>query len=213
MRFMAIVAFCLMAILALVRNVDAVPSAAAHVSPAPPAEAPPHPRSTSARTVAAPAGPTRDPRPQAPAAVPSRDLRVVEPKPSGAPPGAKPAAPAAADASRGLTLRFASDQDFLRLVNRGDVRVYAFRDGEVLSVDADFRFRPAAAPQQLHEVLPETIPALMTAALRGAGRTAGYRWGITLPAALAREIRGYLDRGASGDLVIDRFGGVRLHAV
>lgn len=124
------------------------------------------------------------------------------------PPPTTSPAPAA---EQGLSLRFASDQDFLRLVNRGEIQVFAFRDGEVLSVSADFRFEKAPAPGRLHELLPETIPHLMAAALDGATNGGAYRWGVAIPPRMARQIQAHLDRGATGELIIDRFGEVRHH--
>lgn len=240
MRFMAIIAFCLIAILALVRSVEPPPRAAALQGPADPAPAPePRPvveahasRAAEAAAVT-PVRPTaaQAPEPGAAVAVAPVDAPPAEPRPmpdaetlalaqiepdaqtvpdAQTLPDPQPAAPPE-DAARGLSLRFASDRDFLRLVNRGDIRVFAFRDGEVLSVSADFRFEQAPAPGRLHELEPETIPDLMTAALRGATTGTTFRWGVAMPDRMARQIRGYLDSGATGELVIDRFGEVRHH--
>jgi hypothetical protein len=222
MRFMAIIAFCLIAILALVRSVE--PATAQPAAPAAPERRPvPQPQPAVEvrpagrlsmeqsvaklipKAVPAPAVPA--PAAPSPAAdIPMADAPVTEPRPAPV-----PQPEAARDPGQGLSLRFASDQDFLRLVNRGDIRVFAFAEGEVLSVSADFRFEQAPAPGQLHELLPETIPDLMTSALRGARSSASYRWGITLPARMARQIRDHVDRGASGELIIDRYGEVRHH--
>jgi hypothetical protein len=70
---------------------------------------------------------------------------------------------------------------------------------------------PAGTPGRVHELLPDTIPALMRDALRVAGDTAGYHWGIAMPERMARQVRDFVDRGVSGELVIDRYGEVRLH--
>jgi hypothetical protein len=228
MRFMAIIAFCLIAILALVRSVEpatvepAAPEPRAVPQPEPAVEVRPADRRLMDRSEAeripkaAPAPLAPAPAARAPAAdlqapdTPAADAPAVEAMPVAAP---RPAAEPARDPGQQLSLRFASDQDFLRLVNRGDIRVFAFADGEVLSVSADFRFEQAPSPRQLHELLPETIPDLMTSALRGARSSASYRWGITLPARMARQIRDHVDRGATGELIIDRFGEVRHHGV
>jgi len=235
MRFMAIIAFCLIAILALVRGAE--PSSA-QPSAQPPARAsdevvdprpapPPEPVLTLRPPPPAPARrPDVVPEPSLPAEPAPEPLAVARPTPEPAPAApaeAQPKREAAAAPARqkpaaedGLSLRFASERDFLRLVNRGDIRVFAFRDGEVLSVSADFRFQPASAPERLHELLPETIPDLMAAALHstrdGAARSsAAYRWGIAMPERMARQIRGYLQQGVTGELVIDRHGEVRHH--
>lgn len=188
MRFMAIIAFCLIAILALVRSVepeaDSEPAVAEvpSVEPAAPQPAKPAPAEPAAaeRTAAAPAEP-------------------VQPE------------PAPAREQEGLSLRFASDRDFLRLVSRGDIRVFAFNDAEVLSLDADFRFQPAAAPGRIHELLAATIPDLVIGALPARAAADAYSWGIAMPDRLARQIRGYVEDGATGELVINRFGEVRHH--
>ena len=46
--------------------------------------------------------------------------------------------------NEGLSLRFASDQDFMRLVAKGDIQVYAFKAKDVLSLDRSFRFSRVA---------------------------------------------------------------------
>lgn len=234
MRFMAIIAFCLIAILALVRSV------APAEQPAEPAGAP----EPLARSEAqAPSAPPRKPAaPLQPAVTPAEPRPAAEPDPEPAPAAAPAAAPAPTPAAapaptptpdprpvpapepaqagpaqrqpdgepeqEGLSLRFASEQDFLRLVNRGRIQVFAFNGDEVLSLDTDFSFRPVPAPGQVHELLPETIPDLMTGALtRRHGD--GYRWGVAMPETMARQIRRYVNDGATGELIIDRFGEVR----
>ncbi len=243
MRFMAIIAFCLIAILALVRSVEPEPVAQQDPAPvdkatnAPLTEPVPEPDQAPA-ALAAPPGPVnRRPLPTAqprvvvaapaapdsidPAPDPARPAEVVrvaprQPEPVApllsAPAPRPESEPGATKASReGLSLRFASDQDFLRLVNRGAIRVFAFNEQGVLSLESDFTFQPAAAPGRVHELLPETIPALMSGALTRSQGAAAYRWGIAMPERMARQIRAFVDGGASGELVIDRFGEVRHH--
>lgn len=195
MRFLAIIAICLIAILALVRGAEPVERAAA---------APVTPQTPVAPQT--PVTPQTSPRP-APVAETAPD-RASERMPE---PAATPADPAPDPDAQDLSLRFASDADFLRLVNRGDIRLFAFRDGEVLAVGAGLELTPAAAPAQLHELLPETIPEAVAAALRRRGGGGEFRWGVVMPERLARAIRGYVNRGAAGELVIDRFGEVRHH--
>ncbi len=199
MRFMAIVAFCLMAILALVRGAD--------TGTPRPAD---RPSAIRAALQSTPRPPARTGTSEPPRVEPQPPRPRTEDRKPPVRSAASATSPAHTDRQRGLTLRFASQQDFLRLVNRGQLRVFAFRDGEVLALGADMRFRPAAAPGRLHELLPETIPALLISALRGTGRDARYRWGIVMPDGMARQVSAYLNRGANGELVIDRFGEVRL---
>lgn len=225
MRFMAIIAFCLIAILALVRSVapveptDApVPANAARQAVAEPELA------ARSETAALPATPPAAlpveqvpaEAPPAPPAVPS----APQPAPDRRPVVDAPAVEAGAQTStptpavptpaqeEGLSLRFASEQDFLRLVTRGRIQVFAFNGEEVLTIGADLTARPASAPGEVHELLPETIPELMTGALaRRHGQ--GYRWAVAMPDGMARQIRRFVDQGATGELIIDRFGEVR----
>jgi hypothetical protein len=220
MRFMAIIAFCLIAILALVRSVE--PATDPRRSDLPVATSAPAPE-LSQRTLVTTAPATPSPAAPPPAAPTPLAAAPATPAPAAAVPApdpatvrsperpAKPILPAPPAAQQGLTLRFASDQDFLRLVGRGRVQVYAFDAGRVLRLGEDFRFMPAGTPGRVHELLPDTIPALMRDALRVAGDTAGYHWGIAMPERMARQVRDFVDRGVSGELVIDRYGEVRLH--
>lgn len=225
MRFMAIIAFCLIAILALVRSVEPVPPDAARTppdvavqEPVPAARPVPAVKAAEAEASVPEPASTEPPPTELAQTEPSQtEPARTEPatgEPASTQPAPADAAPAAPgpESQEGLRLRFASEQDFLRLVNQGDVRLFAFREGgEVLSVSADFRFRPAAEPPgRVHELLPQTIPDLMAQALRTDGATP-YRWGIAMPERMARQIRGFVDRGVTGELVINRYGEVRHH--
>lgn len=218
MRFLAIVAFCLIAILALVRNAAPAPDPTAPVTAAP-VTAPPVAPPVSEPEIVMP-----EPAPvPAPAAVTQSPLPVPqEPvaEPAAAPDGSEAPAPEVAEAAEavsaepadaGLSLRFASDRDFLRLVNRGTISLFAFNGREVLRLGTDLRFQSVAAPGQVHELMPRTIPATLDSVLAGGRNVADYRWGVVLPERLTRAIRRYLDDGAVGELVIDRFGEVRHH--
>ena len=113
----------------------------------------------------------------------------------------------------GLSLRFASESDFLRLVGRDAIEVFAFREGDILALTSSLRFASSAAPGQVYELMPSTIPSEI------AGRLADVRtdseqfqWGIRMPGRIERAVRAQVDAGAAGVLVIDRFGEVRLLA-
>ena len=112
----------------------------------------------------------------------------------------------------GLSLRFASPGDFLRLIARAQISVYAFNaSGEVLGLNSAYDFMPARSPGQVYELLPQTIPSLVVDALARAPHSAGaddFSWGITLPQHIEKKISGYLASAASGELVIDRYGDV-----
>ena len=113
----------------------------------------------------------------------------------------------------GLSLRFASERDFLRLVGRDAIEVFAFREGDILALTSSLRFASSAAPGQVYELMPSTIPSEI------AGRLADVRtdsekfqWGIRMPGRIERAVRAQVDAGAAGVLVINRFGEVRLLA-
>jgi len=109
----------------------------------------------------------------------------------------------------GLTLRFASDSDFLRLIARGDISVYAFDGPDVLKLDGQYRFLDASSPGQVYELLPASIPSLLVDALKQQRLDiSDYHWGIALPSRIRARIEGYLNNLTNGQLVIDRYGDV-----
>ncbi len=256
MRFMAIIAFCLIAILALVRHAE--PAADAEASKAPAVEEVlaaeiepaalekpvenPEPPATVSKPAALPdpalaeiprrirtpeswrqplpkaePAPVETPRTPRPEPKPQRlEAQAVaaeareQPSPTTAPVEPTPA-PDPADED-GLSLRFASDGDFLRLIARGDIRVYAFHDANVLTLTSAYDFLKARSPGQLYELMRETIPSVIVDALvrsrRERADSDSFSWGITLPAAIQQQISAYLAKAASGQLVIDRYGDV-----
>ena len=110
----------------------------------------------------------------------------------------------------GLILRFVSDGDFLRLIAKGDVQVYAFQEKEFLALGQDYRFYDSPPPNQVYEVLPDTIPRLIDAALeKRTPSAATFKWGISLPERVERQIQSYLNTVSTGQLLIDRYGEVR----
>ena len=255
MRFMAILSFCLMAILALVRNVESVPGvapasrvsadkepSAEHmrepvparrpadpVKPAPkvelaakatpakatPAKATPAKADTPAPAVEKPSLESPPVKPPAPP-VEQRSLAKLEPAPvmppppRPSPPAPKPA-PAAAAKADSLTLRFASDTDFLKLVSGAVIEVYAYDAGAAFKLTPGLTFASAARPPQVHELLEETIPPLVRTAL---SRTApagdgALVWGVRLPPGIESSIERHLTEQRTGVLLIDRNGSVR----
>ncbi len=275
MRFMAIIAFCLIAILALVRNIDAPPAAQAPAPPnvpAPIAKAPPIPipelapepqpdpakqiepvveRSVPKATIKPP---TFEPLPQQPVALetvialeqllppeptllepiapapPPEPIATIEAEPekplpthaaqepipapieSDDPPIDAIAETPPNDKLEGLSLRFVSDRDFLRLLSKRDIQVYLFNEQAAYQLSPAYEFVNAEPPNKLYEVLPMTIPgAISAAAGRALGDHSGYRWGLHIPGAIERQITDHLAAVQSGELVIDRFG--RVHHV
>ncbi|MEM1435275.1 MAG: hypothetical protein AAGG11_14540 [Pseudomonadota bacterium] len=258
MRFMAIIAFCLVAVLALVRQIEPVapdePQRSAESTVASPTPEPklqpepvveriiqpvvepvpePAPIPVAAPVVPVPEPP--EPRPsavvQGPAALrqPVTEVEVAppvrEPEPTLAAPVAAPIedpAPAAAQidaealapspidsrSDEGLTLRFATDQDFLRLVAKGDIRVFLFGADSTYRLRPDYRFAPATTPRQLFEVMPETVPAQIRGRATQLRDASALRYGLQFPDRIERQLDDYLARVDSGALLIDRYGRV-----
>ena len=234
MRFMAIIAFCLIAILALVKEVEppATSSKAAATPPTtptavrsapirqqlpaatPPVEQRPMPTAptwqspiTKPATEVVEIAPTRKPTPE----VPRLEVSAVTPAQTVS--TSQPPAPQSTSSSpdeEGLSLRFASPGDFLRLIARGQIKVYAFNNlGDVLGLNPAYEFLSARTPGKVYELLPATIPSLIVDSLERSRQDGdSFSWGITLPQKIESKITGYLAAAESGQLVIDRYGEV-----
>ena len=187
MRFMAIVAFCLIAILAMVRQTSPASQSDQASDPKPVSQlaqvTEPPLTAESARMPEPEPQPRPDPEPQPepepePEPEPDRQIETemtlvevnlespvvpetnqVEVDATGSP------APAQDAEDPGLTLRFASDRDFLRLVGKGRVNVYAYNDEQFLALDRSHRFHATDPPAQVYELDPSTIPTHMRRAL------------------------------------------------
>ncbi len=249
MRFMAIIAFCLMAVLALVK---ASPSSLTPVSVQ-------EPVSESAAEQAIPADipepvvvvepvPEQAIKPleevlEEPIEVSVEEVReapieelieeptetpAIEPPMSVVAPESSMADPIPAEEiiqeaeadEAGLSLRFASDKDFLRLLARGSMSLFAFERGatgtRVYELDSNYAFRSVKhPPRQVYEVMSETIPGLITSRTRlePAGVSLAHTtWGVTFPRATEEAIVANVERHASGTLIINRYGEVRHEA-
>ena len=201
MRFMAILALCLVAIFALVQAVpmEQPPAAEPPKVEVPVREAPPQ---------VARAAPPAEPATIEPAKAPP----AREPVPAAATPAAPAPAPAAPPpADDGFTLRFESDVALKSLVARGEVGLYAMQDADARRLRLESGrpvFWQASMPTVFHEMEATTVPDdIAAAAGRAAGGTA--RWGVTLPPRLSREIDTRVAGGGSGELVITTNGTLR----
>lgn len=221
MRFVAILALCLVAISTLVEGYrEAAPAEALRPPPAsaitavsresaPPATAPNDP------SVASGAGLPLVPESPLPADTPPIAEVAPEPLPVPEPvreaPTPRPDVPddSAPPEPPVLTLRFATDAALLRLVARGDAGVFVLSGPGTLMLDlADgVVFRPAPPPARYHSMTADTVPAVLKAAYGGPEEAA---WGVTLPAHTLEAIDAYLARSESGVLVIDAQGRVAL---
>ncbi|MEE8078180.1 MAG: hypothetical protein V3T18_04215 [Pseudomonadales bacterium] len=232
MRFMAIIAFCLIAILALVRNV----------------EAPQVPQPQTTKPIPAPVAlprwqePIEKPEPKIlhrevqrvtpaplpePATVITQSLQIPATEPVAVPepvvvsapvesvPEEQPEAPAVPPLNsqnvedEGLTLRFASDGDFLRLIAKGAILVYAYNESGVFALQPDYQFLPSAAPGQVYQLMEQTVPTLILDALeRTQSDAAPFTWAIAIPPAIRNQIENHMASARSGQLVINRYGEV-----
>ncbi len=222
MRFMAILALCLMAIFALVqslpdapinaetRDEEAVPADAVVATTKPPVPAPepapePEPRPVvltrpAVTTTAPPPEPLRLVRREAPVA------------PAQAPPSKSDAQPPPPE-MEGFTLRFESDLALSRLVATGQVGFFALDDkgAQRMSVSAnDVSFWAAPMPARFHEMDAATVPRAVRRALTRTGRADGVQsWAVTLPARLSGELERLMQAHRGGALVIAKDGSLR----
>lgn len=215
MRFMAILAFCLVAIFAIVQSLPA-PPAPPQDSDTPieaPATIPTETRTTMstgpqpvellrATAVPPPAPPT--PRLQRAAPAPQKPPTPVRAEIVPAVPvDAVPAAPARAIsvAEPGLSLRFESDAVLRQLVQRGLVSLFAIDGNQFYALKVTggaMDFRPQRAPSNYHEMFAETVPADIQRSAPPGTTT----WGVTLPAATSRQLERFVRTNFSGGLVI-----------
>jgi len=238
MRFMAILALCLVAIFALVQSIPLIPEAPA-TSPAAAAPPPPPPLEVAepepaAAPVAASAVPdehivlrhpvwtssfvpSRTPsQPESPAAPPGE----AEPRATSAAaaeliPAVPPPQPAA-PARRGFTLRFESDLALTRLVAAGQVGLYAISEGRARRMtvsESRISFWDASTPGSFHEMEAATVPRPVVDALARAGVDANkIDWGVTLPGKMRRQLDTLMHGSEGGALVIGADGELRLES-
>lgn len=198
MRFMAILAFCLVAIFALVQAI--------------PSETRPEPADRSV-----PKSPTATAPEPPPAAKPLDTPPPVPDPPGAAEPLTIPAPPAARSAAQaaeaGLTLRFESDDALKVLVARSDVGLYAMHGVQAMRLHiarGRIEFWAASTPSAFHEMEAATVPAdVIMAHSRVSDGGNAVRWGVTLPLQLSRDIDQRLATGWNGDLVIAANGRLR----
>lgn len=221
MRFMAILALCLVAIFALVQSIPLapeVPRAAPPETVAPetpvaaiPADLPP----PAPAPIAPVPRPVTEPAPVAPATAAKDDQdppddRTVPSSDEGA------TVPAPAPEPEGFTLRFDSDLALTRLVAAGQVGFYAMTPGRAqrMSVRASrVSFWDASQPARFHEMERSTVPTAVIDALRRTGvDPADAGWGVTLPGRLSRELEVLMREHTGGALVIDADGALRREA-
>ncbi len=233
MRFMAILALCLMAIFALVQSLPAMPPTAppvvAEADPPPAVEAPlvkepqvePPPSEPPARIIRPEPAPVLNSPPPAakpperpvvltrPAPQPSRAKAETPPTPPPLPVETPEPSPPPAE-SEGFTLRFESDLALSRLVATGQIGFFALRDGSArrMSVSQSrSSFWSAPLPSSFHEMDAATVPAGVRSALARSGwREPDVAWGVTLPPRMSSELSRLMREHEGGALIIAKDG-------
>ncbi len=122
---------------------------------------------------------------------------------------------AEAKRATGFLLRFESDEAMFDLIESGSVSLFAFGEGTAWRLAARagrYSFHAAAAPKQIYEMTPATVPANLLRALR---RRASLppdhvTWGVVLPAMIRSDIERLMHDSSGGHLLIQSDGRVRL---
>jgi len=201
MRFMAILALCLVAIFALVQSIPV-----STVAPEIPVAEVPAPVSTP-DTAPVPA-PESAPAPES-LPVPMPEPEVLESVVTA------PPKPATSEPARGFTLQFETDLALKRLVARNEVGLYAIGIEKSLRMNVNrgrLSFWPASIPNEFHEMDAATVPEDVVLALQ---RTMGLKsestkWGVTLPPDMQDQLTHFMNTAESGALVITARGDVQL---
>ncbi|MEJ2273925.1 MAG: hypothetical protein P8Y01_05050 [Woeseiaceae bacterium] len=227
MRFMAILALCLVAIFALVQAIPLAPA------PEPAVEAEAFEETEELEAVV----PVTVDKPEPVAAAPepanenvvltrpkwvpkpgqhepaSREAPPVAPQPAPTPPTPPPPPP---PKEHGFTLRFASDSALMRAVAAHDVGVYAIDSGRALRMtvrESRISFWDASTPNAFHEMEANTVPAAVVDALSKSGLAPeSVAWGVTLPGRMRGELDALMQEHAGGLLIIGAGGTVHWEA-
>ena len=110
-------------------------------------------------------------------------------------------------APRTLTLRFDSDRTFLHLIATNKLRLYARTAAGFLSMDSKFKVMQSSPTGELYEVVHESIPRKITYVFEKNAKASVYL--VALPVATKRDLNSFLDHNnslATGALVIHKDG-------
>lgn len=235
MRFMAILALCLVAIFALVQSIPLIPEAPTQ---SPVAAAPP-PLQEAEPVVEEPVA--QEPVDTPPAVEePAKAMvltrpkwtstfvpqqRTLSPSVDKTPPAedrqepaavASPPTPTPPAEKKGFSLRFESDHALTRLVAAGKVGLYAIGDGRAQRMtvsESRISFWDASTPNAFHEMETSTVPRPVIDALARSGiNTSGIDWGVTLPGQLREQLDALMRDNSGGALVIGLDGELSLEA-
>ncbi|MCH7741303.1 MAG: hypothetical protein IIB71_01405 [Proteobacteria bacterium] len=202
MRFMAIIAFCLIAIMALVKKIEPVAienKVEAGLAP------------SMSEVDLSPGAEALINQPSLPAPVTSK-VNPARREMAGEPDSIITPRPADEDdtqnvAPRTLTLRFDSDRTFLHLIATNKLRLYARTAAGFLSMDSKFKVVQSSPTGELYEVMHESIPRKITHVFEKNAKASVYL--VALPVATKRDLDSFLDHNnsaATGALVIHKDG-------
>ena len=238
MRFIAILALCLVAIFALVQSIPLTPT----VIEPPAAQAPQADLSRTTAPELVTAEPIIMAQEPPPVAEEEKPLIITRPAPQRIPferapleiieetiptqaaetsvPAEERLEPAVSEptppsTSQGFTLRFETDLALTRLVARNEVGLYAITPEKSLRMNVNrgaLSFWAASVPNQFHEMDGATVPDNVLSALRRAGsvKTSDVKWGVTLPPNMRQQLDRFLSETNGGELVINGDGSLRL---
>ena len=219
MRFMAILALCLVAIFALVQSIPLAPVEAEPVAPAPEprveTEAPPV---EPAVVLTRPKWVPKYPAEPEPAQELARPVAVAAtPVPETTPASEAPLEPPPAEPEKeGFTLRFASDAALTRAVAAHHVGLYALDDSRAKRMtvsESRISFWDASTPNSFHEMEAATVPAAVVSALARTGTAPGnVQWGVTLPGKMSAQLETLMQQHRGGSLIIAANGEIHWEA-
>jgi type IV secretory pathway VirB10-like protein len=217
MRFMAILALCLIAIFALVQSLplrplpgpEAAQPAAETPPPVPPtATVQPSPIAveesvTKDSEIKQTPFPAQEAREET--STPAPPQPPVEAAPAVAPKTVRPGAPAPERKPESRATPAEAPQEASMSAGQEGL-ILRFVSGGVL------RFAPATAPRHFYSMTPDTVPSAIAHALEDSAPTArddSVTWGVTLPADTQLQLERLIEQHRSGALIIDTSGRVR----
>jgi hypothetical protein len=231
MRFMAILALCLVAIFALVQSIPltpaepqpepvaatpepAPPKALPDKVPAPPPARPAPPQEEQAVVLTRPKWVPKYPVESTP--VVETPVQIEEPvlseaTPAESPPPVEPPPPAPPE-KEGFTLRFASDAALTRAVATHRVGLYALEPSGAKRMtvsESRISFWDASTPNAFHEMEATTVPVAVVRALARTGtEPGGVAWGVTLPGKMSAQLDALMEQHRGGSLIIAASGDI-----
>lgn len=190
MRFMAIIAFCLIAMTAMVKEVESEKD------------------KKEIKTTKHESTPIEIVRQLSSPQILEQDL---QPTPAPVNRQQRPALKKSqtVDSTEPLRLRFESDKIFILLIASGKLKLFAKVHAEFFKMDRNFHITPSNPTGELYEVLAESIPSRIKRVFENTGPARTYL--VALPERSRKALRGFLGTNntpATGALVIRGDGSI-----